>query len=81
MLVIILSRGFDSSITGLLIGVGMILAWFLVTYSDFCTPKKKESKETKSQQAHYEIMLKRSCDVTDITTQWKRVAKGEKICR
>lgn len=54
-----------NAVIGLLIGVGMILAGFLVTYSDFCILKKKEWKERKSQQAHYEIMLKRSrCSVT-----------------
>ncbi len=54
-----------NAVIGLLIGVGMILAGLLVTYSDFCIPKKKECKERKSQQAHYEFMLKRSrCSVT-----------------
>jgi hypothetical protein len=54
-----------NAVIGLLIGVGMILAGLLVTYSDFCILKKKEWKERKSQQVYYEIMLKRSrCSVT-----------------
>jgi hypothetical protein len=46
-----------NAVIGLLIGVGMILAGFLVTYSDFCILKKKEWKQRKPQQVYYEIML------------------------